>query len=175
MDITEKYNQEKESTIQYDVSELLQTKLSDHLKSQLDKLGNDDVTKFLALFPIPAKTKLSEIKALLSSIKEILPQNIFEETKDEVRDICDDYKWRNSRDGKKILEIEDWIKRARHCLSCDFPSALIYIGRSFIEPISLIIGGYVRDTSTKAVIESYFDKMNPPIPIEYKISVYGNQ
>lgn len=32
IDITEKYNQEKESTIQYDVSKLLQTDLSDYLK-----------------------------------------------------------------------------------------------------------------------------------------------
>lgn len=170
MDIKEKFNQEKESTIQYDISELLQTDLSDNLKSQLEKLGNNDVAKFLSLFPIPAKTRISEIKVSLDGIKEILPQYIFEETKDEVREICDDYKWRTSRDGKMILEIEDWIKKARHCLSTDYPSELIYIGRNFIEPISLIIGGYVKDLNTQTMIELYFNNMNPPIAIEYRIS-----
>ena len=53
IDITEKYNQEKESTIQYDVSKLLQTDLSDYLKGSLMNLGNPEVDRFVALFPIP--------------------------------------------------------------------------------------------------------------------------
>ena len=36
-DITLEYNQEKESTIQYDVSELLRTDLSDDIKKHLRK------------------------------------------------------------------------------------------------------------------------------------------
>lgn len=63
-------------------------------------------------------------------------------------------------------------KKARHCLSIDFPTEFIYIGRSFIEPISLIIGGYVTDSNSKSLIESYFNNINPPIAIEYKIFVY---
>lgn len=48
MIIPEKYNQEKESTIQYDVSKLLQTDLSDYLKDSLMNLGNPEVDKFVA-------------------------------------------------------------------------------------------------------------------------------
>ncbi len=171
MDITEKYNKEKESTIQYDVSELLQTDLSDYLKDSLINLGNPEVNKFVALFPILGKVRISVIRDSLNSIKEILPENLFEETKSEVREICDDYKWRNSKEGKLILQIEDWIKEVRLCVATDFPSEHIYIGRSFIEPVSLIVGGYVKELRTKAMIESCLNDMNPPIAIEYIISV----
>ena len=169
-DLTGKYNQEKESTIQYDISELLQTDLSDYLKDRLLSLGNPDTSNFVALFPMQGKVKISVIRDSLNSLKEILPKNLFEETKDEVREICDDYKWLNSKDGKLILQIEEWIKEARHCVAADFPSECIYIGRSFIEPVSLIVGGYVKELRTKAMIESCLNDMNPPIAIEYRIA-----
>lgn len=168
MDIIEKYNQEKETTIQYDISELLHTDLSDYLKKRLEHLDNNTVTKFVALFPLKAKQKIPEIKVLLKNIRDILPDDLFEATKEEVREICDDYKWLNSKKGKLILQIEKWIKEARHCVVIDFPSEQIYIGRSFINPVSLIVGGYVKEQNIKTLIE-YFNNMNPPITIEYKI------
>lgn len=172
MNIVEKYNREKECTIQYYISELLQNDLSNTLKSRLMKCDIPDVAKFIALFPIQNKTKISAIKGSLNCLKEVLPENLFEETKEEAKNICDDYKWINSKDGKLILQIEKWIKEARHCLSVDFPFEYIYIGRSFVEPVSLIVGGYVKESSFKNFIESYFSKMNPPITIEYKIHIY---
>ena len=171
INIPEKYDQEKEFTIQYDVSELLQTDLSDNLKSRLMNLGNPTVRRFVALFPIQGKVRISVIRDSLNSIKDILPENLFEETKSEVREICDDYKWLNSKNGKLILKIEEWIKEARHCVAFDFPSEYIYIGRSLIDPVSLIVGGYVKELITKANIESYLNNMNPPIDIEYRIVI----
>lgn len=172
MSIVEKYNQEKECTIQYDISELLQTDLSDYLRNELEGLDNNNVTNFMALFPIQNKSKIKEIKDLLKDLKVFIPDDLFEAIKEEVREICDDYKWMNSQEGKLILQIEKWIKEARHCLSVDFPFEYIYIGRSFVEPVSLIVGGYVKESSFKNFIESYFSKMNPPITIEYKINIY---
>lgn len=89
MIIPEKYNQEKESIIPYDVSKLLQTDLSDYLKGCLMYLGNPEVDKFVALFPIQGKVRISVIRDSLNSIKEILPVDLFEETKSEVTEICD--------------------------------------------------------------------------------------
>lgn len=169
--ITERYNQEKESTIQYDISELLHTDLSDDLKERLMNLGNPTVGKFIALFPIQDKIKFSAIRDALNDMKDILPKNFFEDTKDEVTEICDDYKWLNSKNGKLILKIEEWIKEARHCVAFDFPSEYIYIGRSFIAPVSLIVGCYVKELNTKTMIESCLDNMNPPIDIEYRILI----
>lgn len=67
-------------------------------------LGNPTVRRFVALFPIQGKVRISVIRDSLNSIKDILPENLFEETKSEVREICDDYKWRNSKEGKLILQ-----------------------------------------------------------------------
>ena len=170
-DIIEQYNQEKESTIQYDISELLQTDLNDVLKSRLMNLDSPDINKFVGLFPIQGKNEISAIRNSLNGIKDILSEDLFDETKNEVKEICVDYKWMNSKNGKLILQIEEWIKKARLCKVTDFPSELIFIGRSFIEPVSLIVGGYVKDLQVKTMIESYFNDMNPPITIEYKISL----
>ena len=105
--IIENYNQEKESIIQYDISELLRTDLNDDLKNRLMNLDNPEIEKLIALFPIQSKAQISAIKDLLNGIKEILPKNLFEETQDEVKEICDDYKWLNSKRGKLILQIEE--------------------------------------------------------------------
>ena len=171
MDITEKYKQEKESTIQYDISELLQTDLSDNLKSSLMNFDNPEVEKFVALFPMKRGIRIAAIRDSLNGIKEILPTSLFNKTKDEVTGIVDDYKWLNSKNGKLILEIEEWIKEARHYVATDFPSEHIYIGRSFIEPVSLIVGGYVKELRIKTMIESCLNNMNPPIAIEFRISL----
>ena len=51
--------------------------------------------KFVALFPIQYKIKISVIMNSLNGMKDILPKNLFEETKYEVTGICDDYKRMN--------------------------------------------------------------------------------
>ncbi len=172
-DITLKYNQEKESTIQYDVSELLRTDLSDDIKKHLRKLNSSNIEKLLSFFPIRNKSQISEVKNLLNTMKEILPKELFSDLKDEVKEICEDYTWIHSKKGEKILQIEQWIKKARCNLASDYPNAMIYIGRSFINPISLIIGGFVENQNTEDLFKKYFNNLRPPINIDYKISLFS--
>jgi hypothetical protein len=172
-DITLKYNQEKESTIQYDVFELLQTDLSHCMKKHLRKLNSSNIEKLLSLFPIRNKSQISEVKNLLNTIKEILPKELFSDLKDEVKEICEDYTWIHSKEGEKILQIEQWIKKTRCYLASDYPNAMIYIGRSFINPISLIIGGFVENQNTEELFKKYFNNLRPPINIDYKISLFS--
>ena len=89
-DITLKFYQEKESTIQYDVLELLQTDLSDDIKKHLKKLNSSNIEKLLSFFPIRNKSQISEVKNLLKTLKASLPKEIFSKLKDEVKDICID-------------------------------------------------------------------------------------
>ena len=164
-DITLKYNQEKESTIQYDVFELM--------KKHLRKLNSSNIEKLLSLFPIRNKSQISEVKNLLNTIKEILPKELFSDLKNEVKEICEDYTWIHSKEGEKILQIEQWIKKTRCNLASDYPNAMIYIGRSFINPISLIIGGFVENQNTEELFKKYFNNLRPPINIDYKISLFS--
>ena len=172
-DITLKYNQEKESTIQYDVYELLQTDLSDCMKKHLRKLNSSNIENLLSFFPIQNKSQISEVKNTLNNIKASLPQEIFSDLKDEVKEICEDYTWMHSKKGEKVLQIEQWIKKARCSLTSDFPNAMIYIGRSFINPVSLIIGGYVENQNIEDFLKKYFNNLCPPIKIDYKISLFS--
>lgn len=168
MDITIKFRLEKENTLQYYLSELLRTNLSDYTSDSLQELNNNDIEKFLTLFPIRNRAQIPEIKKSLKAIKASLPEDLYEDVEDEVKEICEDYTWSHSKQGKLILQIEEWIKMARCKLATDFPNEMVYIGRSFIEPVSLIIGGYVKDPD---LLKTYFNNLNPPINIEYKISV----
>ena len=58
-------------------------------------------------------------------------------------------------------------------LASDYPNAMIYIGRSFINPVSLIIGGYVENQSIEEFFKKYFNNLCPPIKIDYKISLFS--
>lgn len=171
MDITTRYNQKKETTIQYDITELLHDDLSDYVKHKLERSNEDEVKKFLSLFPLISQVQIKEIRRLQNAIKKCFPVEIYEDIKDEVRDLIADYKWKNSKDGKTVLQIEKLIKRARLQLSVDFPEEKIYIGRSFVNPISLVVGGYVKDVGRINIIEKYLADMNPPIAIRFSIKV----
>ena len=90
-----------------------------------------------------------------------------------MKEICEDYTWIHSKEGEKILQIEQWIKKTRCNLASDYPNAMIYIGRSFINPISLIIGGFVENQNTEELFKKYFNNLRPPINIDYKISLFS--
>ena len=150
---------------------MLHDDLSDYVKHKLERSNEDEVKKFLSLFPLISQVQIKEIRRLQNAIKKCFPVEIYEDIKDEVRDIIADYKWKNSKDGKTVLQIEKWIKRARLQLSVDFQEEKIYIGRSFVNPISLVVGGYVKDVGRINIIEKYLADMNPPIAIRFSIKV----
>ena len=84
---------------------------------------------------------------------------------------------RNLKKAEYILDnIDENKEHAEQLIECtcnkfnDYPDEYIYIGRSFINPVSIIIGGYIKNDQT--LIEQYFNKMNPPVTIEYRIKVY---
>lgn len=52
---------------------------------------------------------------------------------------------------------------------------LIYIGRSFVNPKELIIGGVVNDDDEQKLFENYFNNQNPPVPIHFKIIVQNEE
>lgn len=171
-DLTQKYEQGKETTIQLDVSELLQTDLSDYMKNNLRNFNSIYIEQLLSYFPIQTKFKVSEVKSLIKNIKASLPEELFDDLRDEVKEICSDYAWVHSKEGVKILQIEQWIKNARCNLASDFPNAMIYIGRSFINPVSLIIGGLVENQNVEYQIKEYFNNLYPPIKIDYRLSLF---
>lgn len=172
MNIIEKYNQDKETTIQFNVSELLHSNFSEYLVHQIETCNAPDTKRLLSLFPLRKGIKYSEIKSRLKDFENAIPIELYDDIKDEIQDIWDDYKWVNSQVGKEVLKIEEWIKKARCCALEIFPNEYLYIGRTFINPISLKIGGYVNDISIVNKIQNCFNDMKPPIAIQYSIKLY---
>ena len=60
-------------------------------------------------------------------------------------------------------------------LGKEYPDVLIYIGRSFVNPKELIIGGVVNDDDEQKLFENYFNNQNPPVPIHFKIIVQNEE
>lgn len=71
MDITTRYNQEKETTIQYDITELLHDDLSDYVKHKLERSNEDEVKKFLSLFPLISQVQNQRNKKITKCNKEM--------------------------------------------------------------------------------------------------------
>ena len=86
---------------------------------------------------------------------------LYDELKFAVKEIAEDFEWVRGKDGQIILEIENWIEKARLRLSKEYPDALIYIGRDWVNPTELIIGGVVDDDDTQKFFENYFNNQNP--------------
>lgn len=172
MSIIEKFNQDKETTIQFDISELLHFNFSDYLTRQIESCDTHHAQRLLSIFPLHHGVKYSEIKSRLKDLENVISTDLYDDIKDEIREIWNDYKWVNSKVGKEVLEIEEWIKKARCYASETFPNEYIYIGRTFINPVSIKIGGYVNDTSIMNKIQNCFNEMKPPVAIQYSIKLY---
>lgn len=103
--------------------------------------------------------------------KDNLGSLLYDDLKSEISEIKDDFNWVRSKDGQIILQIEDWIGNARLRLRNEYPEALIYIGRGFVNPKELIIGGVVYDEDMQKSFENYFNNQNPPVPIHFKFII----
>ena len=112
---------------------------------------------------------------IVKNNKSNLGPMLYDELKSAVKEIAEDFEWVCSKDVQIIMKIEDWIENARLRLGKEYPDVLIYIGRSFVNPKELIIGGVVNDDDEQKLFENYFNNQNPPVPIHLKIIVQNEE
>ena len=112
---------------------------------------------------------------IVKNNKSNLGPMLYDELKSAVKEIAEDFELVCSKDGQIIMKIEDWIENARLRLGKEYPDVLIYIGRSFVNPKELIIGGVVNDDDEQKLFENYFNSQNPPVPIHFKIIVQNEE
>ena len=112
---------------------------------------------------------------IVKNNKSNLGPILYDELKSAVKEIAEDFEWVCSKDGQIIMKIEDWIENARLRLGKEYPDVLIYIGRSFVNPKELVIGGVVNDDDEQKLFENYFNNQNPPVPIHFKIIVQNEE
>ena len=88
MNIIEKYNQDKETTIQADISEFLHFNFSNYIMQQLKCRKDPNVKKLLSLFPLQPDTRKSEIKKIIDKLENILSYDLLDDIKDEFPDVA---------------------------------------------------------------------------------------
>ena len=162
---------EKENTIQYPIKELLKDSINDWILSDIQQINMKLGQELRLISKVNNKDDIKRLKCFVKNNKSNLPSMLYDELKSEVKEIAEDFEWVRSKDGQIILEIENWIEKARLRLREEYPDTLIYIGRGWVNPMELIIGGVVDDDDTQKFFENYFNNQTPPVPIHFKIII----
>lgn len=155
----------KSNTIQFTI-EMNKMRLSEAVLEDIIKTEIEVEKIEILNVDIDNKERLKNLKQFLDNNKKILKNGLYDFCLEEYREIKDDLKFRNSKDGKLIIEIENWVQHNRESLPQMNPSK-IFIGRSFIDPKKLIIGGLLNGQKEMEIIE-FFREKNPPVEPEYK-------
>jgi len=155
----------KSNTIQYTI-EMNKLRLSDVVLEDMLKTGIDINNIEILNVDIENKEQLKELKEFLDCNKKFLKDGLYDYCLEEYREIKDDLKFRNTKDGQLIIGIENWILAQREILSQLKPSE-IFIGRSFIDPKKIVIGGLLNGQDEGTII-GYYEERNPPVKPDYQ-------
>jgi len=159
----------KERSIQFTI-EIIQRRLSDDLVESLIQLDEKFRDSVFLYKDIENKNDLKSLKELIYSNREKLSEELFDDCKEELKEIGEDIKWKNSKDGKRVLELEDWVLTTREILKAnDFKN--IFIGRDFIDPLVLIISGVVANEMQAKKLKEKIKELNPPAQPKYIIEL----
>lgn len=162
---------EKENTIQYSIKELLKDSINDWILSDIQQINMKLGQELRLISKVNNKDDIKRLKCFVKKQQKQFPSMLYDELKSEVKEIAEDFEWVRSKDGQIILEIENWIEKARLRLREEYPDTLIYIGRGWVNSMELIIGGVVDDDDTQKFFESYFNNQTLPVPIHFKIII----
>ena len=166
---------ERENVIQFPIKELLKDSISEWLLSDIQQINVKLWKELKLISKVNNKDDIKRLKHFVKNNKSNLGPMLYNELKSAVKEIAEDFEWVCSKDGQIIMKIEDWIENARLRLGKEYPDALIYIGRSFVNPKGLIVGGVVNDDDEQKFFENYFNSQNPPVPIHFKIIVQNEE
>lgn len=168
-ELIEEFNREQSTIIQYNFLELLTKKISDVIIEDIYKKNRRLGDAISNISIVNTKDDICKLNRYLSQNKESLGIELYTELYSEIKEISNDYKWSKSKDGRIILSIEEWLEKVRTIFKQDFHYDFIYMGRSFIDPKILIIGGFVDSEQMKKDFIDYFQSLNPPVEILFKI------
>lgn len=166
--IYQSYLKEKENTIQFNLKASLQFDFQPWIRDELQAMDNPIVKNLLSSVPLESNEGIRSLKEIVLAARPFLSDDLYETIKEGMKEVVSDFKWAHSKEGKLIISIEDWIESARAKVAVEHPDSLIYIGRSFVSPVSLVIGGYAEPGRMED-IKTWFENLMPPIPIQYKI------
>ena len=148
------------------IVELLHTKISKYLLDEMDEISSELENDFLIHNNLDNNVKISYAKKLIKENRAILmshSEHLYSDILDDLKIIQEDNKWRKTKEGRLIIEIEEWICSVKLSLPSEMSDTIV-LGRNILDdnPCNIIIGGY-SEKMTSLQIESYFTTLSPPV------------
>jgi hypothetical protein len=118
---------------------------------------------------INSKEDLKQLKEFVKSISTKIDKILFDDVKDELREIADDFKWSGSSQGKPVMKLEAWVISAREKLLAYPKFQNVFIGRDFFDPTVLIVSGVVVNDAASKKLADLVKEWQPPVEAKYII------
>lgn len=160
----------KSDTILFTGIELVKRTISDTLIEAILELNEEYENEPILQVKLNSKEEIRNLKEFLD--RELKHQNaeLYAACIEELREIKDDLKWSNSKSGKFIQKLEDWVLDTRSKVLL-LGWERIFIGRSMINPKDLHIGGVVISEKEAKDIKKQIEMWGPPAPPRYVLEV----
>lgn len=143
--------------------ERIESKILEEIDKCSDILKNDTILHG----ELDSNAKIKHVKTIISEhetqLKEAMNPDTYFDLTIAIKKAEKEIKWRNSKQGKQVCAIAEWVEKARNVVPDEMRETIV-IGRNLCDnnPCNIIIGGY-SDTMSVAELESYFMNLNPPV------------
>ena len=143
--------------------EKIESKILEEIDKCSDILKNDTILHG----ELDSNAKIKHVKTIISEhetqLKEAMNPDTYFDLTIAIKKAEKEIKWRNSKQGKQVFAIAEWVEKARNVVPDEVRDTII-IGRNLCDndPCNIIIGGY-SDTMSIAELESFFISLNPPV------------
>ena len=143
--------------------EKIESKILEEIDKCSDILKNDTILHG----ELDSNAKIKHVKTIISEhetqLKEAMNPDTYFDLTIAIKKAEKEIKWRNSKQGKQVCAIAEWVEKARNVVPDEVRDTII-IGRNLCDndPCNIIIGGY-SDTMSIAELESFFISLNPPV------------
>lgn len=143
--------------------ERIESKILEEIDKCSDILKNDTILHG----ELDSNAKIKHVKTIISEhetqLKEAMNPDTYFDLTIAIKKAEKEIKWRNSKQGKQVCAIGEWVEKAKTVVPDEVRDTII-IGRNLCnnDPCNIIIGGY-SDTMSIAELESFFISLNPPV------------
>ncbi len=157
----------KQRSIQFEI-DLVKDRLTDELLEELAEAVPEFSQLAILSAPVTTKAELKTLTDLVKEFRQRMPSTLREDLRDELAEIREDLNWILSKQGKAVADLESWVRSARVEMK-EFQS--VFIGRSFNDPMILIINGVVADEIERMRVVDRIETLQPPVKPQYGIEL----
>jgi hypothetical protein len=154
----------KSTTVQFSIEELLQNRLDDILLEELFAIDESFKEEGILSNEIKTKEDVKTLQEFFKRNKNRIRPGLYSDFMEDLKEIKDDITWSASVDGKIVLEIERWVAEVRDKVSAQLNGYNVFIGRSFVDPKVLVVGGLIKNDLELTTVKRFIEGEKPPAP-----------